>query len=252
MTPMWSRNWGNLCLAVYFLSVFSTCDTKQCELLKVDKLTPSSATIRNIGIKLCQVQTGPCASKTCSLNSRCLETRSGKGVCIDASNYPSEDPSQSESIPRPPVTAVKSDQHVTPTPESCRRLHVACCTRNLKEVKLFLSLGVNINCRWQIQSSRTPVMSAAAGGCGGVKVVAGFVVKFLVSIGADLSLMDRYGNNILFYACLGRSMRIMKFLLSLNVVDIDHRNQRGQTAADRARSVGFHRFADVLESRGEK
>ncbi|XP_071101065.1 histone-lysine N-methyltransferase EHMT2-like, partial [Haliotis cracherodii] len=119
----------------------------------------------------------------------------------------------------------------TPSPANCRRLNIACCYRNLEELKLLLSLGVNVNCRWE-QPSRTPVMTAAWGEGGRTSEV----VELLVSKGADVSLMDNHANNFFFYACLGGSMKLVKFLLSLNVVDIDTRNKEGETAGDRARN----------------
>lgn len=52
------------------------------------------------------------------------------------------------------------------------------------------------------------------------------VVEFLVHKGADLSLVDNLGNNILHCACIGGNVQIVKYLLSQAMLDIN--------------GVGFH------------
>ncbi|XP_071078471.1 cyclin-dependent kinase 4 inhibitor C-like [Haliotis cracherodii] len=76
------------------------------------------------------------------------------------------------------------------------------------------------------------------------------VVELLVSEGADVSLVDVVGDNILHWACMGGDVETVKFVLSLHVVDIDARNKWGQTAADWARIWGHQQVVELLKSRG--
>ncbi|XP_067654205.1 uncharacterized protein [Haliotis asinina] len=121
-------------------------------------------------------------------------------------------------------------------------LHLACYNGDLEMVKLILSMNVvNINSRgW---NSRTPVMRAAESGHRDV-------VEFLVSRGADVSLVDGYGDNVLHFACRGGDLETVKLILSMNVVDINARNNDGKTAADYARDFGHQRLLNLLVSRG--
>ncbi|XP_048257923.1 ankyrin repeat domain-containing protein 50-like isoform X10 [Haliotis rufescens] len=121
-------------------------------------------------------------------------------------------------------------------------LHLACSQGHLETVEFVLSLNVvDINSRggWSL----TPVMRAARNGHTDV-------VELLVSKGADVSLVDEDGYNILHLACIEGHLETVEFVLSLNVVDIDARNNDGETAADMARSWGHTRVANLLVSRG--
>ncbi|XP_046555825.1 ankyrin repeat, PH and SEC7 domain containing protein secG-like [Haliotis rubra] len=121
-------------------------------------------------------------------------------------------------------------------------LHYACWSGDVETVKLILSLNeVDINSRgWR---SKTPVMAAAGEGKGDV-------LAFLVGRGADVSLVDVDGSNILLYACMGGDMKAVKLILSLNVVDINATNNYGHTAAYMARREGHQQVVDLLASRG--
>ncbi|XP_071111428.1 ankyrin repeat domain-containing protein 10-like [Haliotis cracherodii] len=153
--------------------------------------------------------------------------------------HASSDPSRTM---RTPVTTTKKPAtQATPSPADCRDLHGASEAGNLEKVKRILSLGVDVNCRWGWWS-QTPVMRAAYRGRRDV-------VELLVSKGADVSLVDEDGDNILHIACIGGDMETVKFVLSLHVVDIDARTKSGMTAADRARLRGHTRVADLLVSR---
>ncbi|XP_046343881.2 palmitoyltransferase AKR1-like isoform X2 [Haliotis rufescens] len=155
--------------------------------------------------------------------------------------HASSDPSQTA---RTPVTTTKKPAtQATSSPADCKGLFVASGAGNVEEVKRLLSQGVDVNCRWG-EWSWTPVMMAAYGGHRDV-------VELLVSEGADVSLVDGGGDNILHWACAGGGdLETVKYVLSLHVVDIDARNNDGQTAADWARRAGHTRVADLLVSRG--
>ncbi|XP_071116426.1 ankyrin repeat and KH domain-containing protein mask-like [Haliotis cracherodii] len=121
-------------------------------------------------------------------------------------------------------------------------LHLACIRGDVETVKYVLSLHVvDINSRGD--GSRTPVMEAAEWG-------RREVVELLVSEGADVSMVDKVGHNILHLACMGGYVEMVEFVLSLHVVDIDARNNRGQTAADVARRRRHQPVVDLLVSRG--
>ncbi|XP_048249043.1 histone-lysine N-methyltransferase EHMT2-like isoform X1 [Haliotis rufescens] len=140
-----------------------------------------------------------------------------------------------------------SDTPATPTPtfrdpKADSDLHEACWKGDLAAVQRILTAGrADINCR--DESKGTPVIGAARGGHREV-------VEFLVSEGADVSLVDCDGNNTLHFACMAGDVEMVKFVLSLNVVVIDTRNNYWQTATDMARLWGHQLVMDLLESRG--
>ncbi|XP_046347096.2 palmitoyltransferase AKR1-like isoform X2 [Haliotis rufescens] len=155
----------------------------------------------------------------------------------------SSDPSRTTKTPV--TTTKKPATQATPSPADCGDLYDASKAGNLEEVKRILSQGVDVDCRrggWLFLRSRTPVMRAAYRGQRDV-------VELLVSEGADVSLVDGDGDNILHFACMGGNMETVKFVLSLHVVDIDARNNWGQTAAYMARDGGHTRVLDLLVSR---
>ncbi|XP_067653665.1 uncharacterized protein [Haliotis asinina] len=124
-------------------------------------------------------------------------------------------------------------------------LHFACYNGHLETVKLMMSLNVmDINSRGRYR--RTSLMLAAWSGHRNV-------VEFLVSRGADMSLVDSIGNNFLHFACWGGHLETAKLILSLEVLDVNARNRDGDTAADYARRGQFlrhQRVLDFLMSRG--
>ncbi|XP_067652901.1 ankyrin repeat domain-containing protein 50-like [Haliotis asinina] len=119
-------------------------------------------------------------------------------------------------------------------------LHFACIGGDLKTVKLILSLNViGINSRGC--GSRTSVMEAALKGHQDV-------VNFLVGRGANVSLVDETGNNVLHFACIGGDLETVKLILSLTKVEINARNFDGRTATDLARDKGHQSVVDFLVS----
>ncbi|XP_046558382.1 ankyrin repeat domain-containing protein 29-like [Haliotis rubra] len=157
------------------------------------------------------------------------------------------DSAWSEGIALIPGSSQKSDVHATPTPargdtRAYADLHDACWNGNLAEVKRILDTGrADVNCRDVL--GLTPVMSAAWGGHRDV-------VELLVIRGADVSLMDNVGDNILHWACGRGDRKTVEFVLSLDGVDINARNNYGKTAADVARDRGHHQLSDLLVSHG--
>ncbi|XP_067653568.1 ankyrin repeat and SOCS box protein 2-like [Haliotis asinina] len=154
----------------------------------------------------------------------------------------SENLTPSTTVPPSPGTTQDSDTHATPSPAAGRDLYYASSRGDLETVKRILAEGhVDINYRGDY--SKTPVMMAA-------QIGHRDVVEFLMGRGADMSLVDRGGNNVLYFACAGGDLETVKLILSMNVVDINVRNNYGYTAADWARGRRHQRVLDLLVSRG--
>ncbi|XP_067680001.1 inversin-like [Haliotis asinina] len=123
-------------------------------------------------------------------------------------------------------------------------LHWACGGGDVGTVELILSQNVvEVNCREV--GNWTPVMRAALGAHRDV-------VELLLSRGADMSLVDMDGNNVLHWACMGGDVGLVELILSLNVVDINTRNNYGETATDWARDSGHDEQVDLLVSHGAR
>ncbi|XP_046582135.1 putative ankyrin repeat protein RF_0381 [Haliotis rubra] len=122
-------------------------------------------------------------------------------------------------------------------------LHYACEGGDRETVEFVLSLdGVDINSRGEWRS-RAQVMVAARRGHRDV-------VEFLVSRGADVSLVDDGGNNILHYACEGGDRETVEFVLSLDGVDINSRGGWSMTQVMEAAWRGQRDMVELLVSRG--
>ncbi|XP_071109961.1 ankyrin repeat domain-containing protein 50-like [Haliotis cracherodii] len=102
-------------------------------------------------------------------------------------------------------------------------LHIACLGGNVDMVKhILLQTSVDVNSKGQY--GRTPIMTAAAKGHRKA-------FDLLRRIGADVSLADDHGNNILHLACVGNREKMLKYIISLNIIDTNARNKYGLTAA---------------------
>ncbi|XP_046569293.1 ankyrin repeat domain-containing protein 29-like [Haliotis rubra] len=121
-------------------------------------------------------------------------------------------------------------------------LHWACHGGDLETVKLIVSWNLlDVNSRgWD---SWTPVMEAAVKGHSDV-------VEFLVGRGADVSLVDSDGDNVLHCACSGGDLETVKLIVSWNLLDVNARNNDGRTAVYMARRYGHPRVVKFLVSRG--
>ncbi|XP_067653215.1 serine/threonine-protein phosphatase 6 regulatory ankyrin repeat subunit B-like [Haliotis asinina] len=98
----------------------------------------------------------------------------------------------------------------------------ACRIGDLHQVKYLLSHDpANVNSRGQ--AGRTPAMIAAVAGNRAL-------LELLVEKGANLTLLDDEDNNILHVACMEGNLGIVKYIHSLNIIDIESRGGDGTTA----------------------
>ncbi|XP_048250653.1 serine/threonine-protein phosphatase 6 regulatory ankyrin repeat subunit B-like, partial [Haliotis rufescens] len=121
-------------------------------------------------------------------------------------------------------------------------LHVACLGGHVDKVKnVLLQMDVDINSRGQY--GRTPLMEGAEKGHRQV-------FDLLVREGADVSLVDDNGSNILHVACLGGHVDIVKYVLSQKVSDMNGRGQYGRTPLMVAAEKGHRQVFDLLVREG--
>ncbi|XP_046572035.1 ankyrin repeat family A protein 2-like isoform X2 [Haliotis rubra] len=185
------------------------------------------------------------SSLTTSSLSQVLFTTSATtypGTTSASTTDPSQGPSPSKTVPPVPVTTQYTDLQATPS-QADSDLYSASMNGDLEAVRRILSAGhVNINTRrgW----GWTPVMAAARYGHRDV-------VEFLVGRGADVSLVNRDGNNILHLACYGGDLETVKLILSLNVVDVNSRGGRySRTPVMEAAVYGYRDMVELLVGKG--
>ncbi|XP_046560106.1 ankyrin repeat domain-containing protein 1-like isoform X4 [Haliotis rubra] len=177
------------------------------------------------------------------LNHTVADLRDARTTAYPLTTAASTDPSPNTTVPPTPVTTQDSDPHATPSPAAGHRLYSASGAGDLETVKRILAAGhVEINTRGGGDYSKTPVMAAALSGHSDV-------VEFLVGRGADVSLVDSNGNNVLHVACLGGDLETVKLIVSRNLVDVNARNKDGRTAVYWARVKGHQRVVEFMVSR---
>ncbi|XP_046583700.1 ankyrin repeat domain-containing protein 27-like [Haliotis rubra] len=121
-------------------------------------------------------------------------------------------------------------------------LHLACIGQHMTIVKDILSHDI-IDVNSREQSGRTPLMLAATKGHHEV-------FDLLVNKGAVMALVDDDGNNILHLACFGRNVKIVNFIVSENIVDVNSRGEHGRTPLMLAAMRGHRDVLDLLVSVG--
>ncbi|XP_046549385.1 protein fem-1 homolog A-A-like [Haliotis rubra] len=123
-------------------------------------------------------------------------------------------------------------------------LHSACLVGDAEVVNYVLSQRT-VDITDKVRCGRTAVMLAAENGHKDV-------VELLVDKGADVSLVDRTGGNILHCACIGGDAEVVNYILSKNMVDINSRGHRKKTPAMLAGQNGHREVVDVLVKHGAK
>ncbi|XP_046567575.1 uncharacterized protein LOC124275922 isoform X8 [Haliotis rubra] len=160
----------------------------------------------------------------------------------DPDPHATTDPSPNTTVPPTPVTTHDSDPHATPSPAAGRRLFSASKDGDLETVKRILAAGhVDINTRGGYIT--TPVMAAAWNRHSDV-------VEFLVGRGADVSLVDRNGDNVLHWACYGGDLETVKLIVSRNLLDINSRGYNSWTPVMEAARYGHSDVVEFLVGRG--
>ncbi|XP_071095400.1 ankyrin repeat domain-containing protein 50-like [Haliotis cracherodii] len=120
-------------------------------------------------------------------------------------------------------------------------LHVACFGGHVEMVQYLLSkITVDINCKGNY--GRTPVMVAAEKGHRKT-------FDLLVKQGADVSLVDDNGYNILHLASLAGRVQMVTYLISHEYVDLNGKNKFGYTAAMIAANEKHKAVFDILVSK---
>ncbi|XP_067673680.1 putative ankyrin repeat protein RF_0381 [Haliotis asinina] len=117
-------------------------------------------------------------------------------------------------------------------------LHLACLGENVEIVQRVLALKVvDINSRGA--DGMTPLLTAVA--CN-----ARDVIDLLIDIGADPSVVNIYGKNILHLACQVGNEDIVKYVMSNGIVDITTKTKKGVNAAMIAMECGYSSISKLL------
>ncbi|XP_046564883.1 serine/threonine-protein phosphatase 6 regulatory ankyrin repeat subunit B-like isoform X2 [Haliotis rubra] len=117
-------------------------------------------------------------------------------------------------------------------------LRLACWGGNVDIVRYIL-LHDTVDIDGRGQSGRTPLEVAACKGHGKI-------FDLLVTKGADLTVVDNAGNNILHSACLGGHANIVSRVLKLGKVDINSRGQCRRTPLMMAARMEDKEIFDLL------
>ncbi|XP_071100543.1 ankyrin repeat domain-containing protein 50-like [Haliotis cracherodii] len=232
-----------------------------------------------------KVSSKHCTAKVCNLTRRCLEIGSGKAVRVQATptaspRLPPADAKLHSACLSGDLLAVRRILSVGQADINCRKnsrtpvmtaaikgsgevvellvsygadvslvdknsdniLHLACWRGKMEVVNYVLSQClVNIDARGSMKL--TAVMKAAKNGHREV-------MKLLVSEGADVSLVDNSGNNILHIVCLQSDLEAVKYVLSQDMVGINDRGEYERTPVMRAAEKGYKEVVELLVHKG--
>ncbi|XP_071108992.1 ankyrin repeat domain-containing protein 50-like [Haliotis cracherodii] len=121
-------------------------------------------------------------------------------------------------------------------------LHWACIGGHVGMVKYLLSQHIiDINSR--SKKGKTPLMKAAYYGQRDV-------LEFLVSKGANVSMVDDDGDNIIHYASIRGQVEVLKHIITRGIVNIRSRGKYGRTPLMRSAYYGNRKVFDLLVSEG--
>ncbi|XP_046562244.1 ankyrin repeat domain-containing protein 50-like [Haliotis rubra] len=230
-SPVWhrERKWritassnglqAALTSAVYFTVVLSTRSTKECGLQLTEKMKSRSVFFRNVNMKLCQAE--------------CIEDSYIFASCRRSSEESKKTEKTSRSSIHPethssPLHCVISIPPQRPgTCQGCK----SYCHRDGGTLIVKSGLVEHQRCGQPVGGHRE-------------------VVELLVSTGANVSLVDRFGINILHSACLGGDVEVVKYVLSQNMVDINGRVRCGRTAVMLAAANGHKDVVEMFVDKG--
>ncbi|XP_059475584.1 uncharacterized protein LOC132196750 [Neocloeon triangulifer] len=120
-------------------------------------------------------------------------------------------------------------------------LHWAACKGHVAVAEFLLSIGVNVTAR--DDNNDTPLTLAA-------QLSSEEMCRFLVENGADLSAVNKFGNDALHFACIRGKLENVKYLLGLNGFSVEKKGWNGRSALHRAAEKGHVAVAKFLLSRG--
>ncbi|XP_067685868.1 putative ankyrin repeat protein RF_0381 [Haliotis asinina] len=121
-------------------------------------------------------------------------------------------------------------------------LHLACERGNTEMVNYILAQNfVDINAKGY--KGRSPSLLSVYYG----KME---VFEALVEQGADLSVVDKNGNNLLHLACLGGHVQMVKYILKQNLVHINAKEHRGMSPFLLSAYFGKREVFDVFVKQG--
>ncbi|XP_067659906.1 putative ankyrin repeat protein RF_0381 [Haliotis asinina] len=123
-------------------------------------------------------------------------------------------------------------------------LHSACQGGDVALVKYVLSLHKH-DINGKVLCGGTSLMLAAENGHRNV-------VELLVGQGANVSLHDNKGNNVLHFACRGGDVEVVKYVLAQDMVDINSRGWKRMTPAMMAAQKGNREVLELLVNKGVK
>ncbi|XP_046551064.1 ankyrin repeat domain-containing protein 17-like [Haliotis rubra] len=233
--------------AVYFMVVLSTCSTKDCGLQLTEKMKSRSIVLRKLDMKVCQTE---CIEDSFIFASCRRSSEESKKT--EKTSRTRDHPETHPSVLTESCVSAVCNETSQCVDEGCKKvcmeapplcdLHTASKTGDLSRVKLLLSQGQrDINCQEWI--GRTPVMWASGRGHREV-------VELLASKGAIVSLVGRFGINILHTACLGGDEQVVKYVLSQTMLDINGRVGCGRTAVMLAAENGHKDVVKLLVEKG--
>ncbi|XP_046567997.1 ankyrin repeat and KH domain-containing protein mask-like [Haliotis rubra] len=121
-------------------------------------------------------------------------------------------------------------------------LHLGSHGEHVEVLKYVLSQDTeDINSR--ANDNKTPVMVAGRRGHKDV-------VELLVKKGANLTLRDARSDNILHLACRGGHVGVVEYVLSQGIVDVNAKNEKRESAASIAKTLGLRHVLELLVSHG--
>ncbi|XP_059470956.1 ankyrin-3-like isoform X1 [Neocloeon triangulifer] len=120
-------------------------------------------------------------------------------------------------------------------------LHFAAGKGHVTLAEFLLSKGADVNAR--DDECKTPLILAAF-------LSSTEMCRLLVDNGADLSAVNKYGDDALHVACLEGKIDNAIYFLGLNVFSVDKKGQSGRTALHHAAQNGHVAVSEILLSRG--
>ncbi|XP_071104773.1 putative ankyrin repeat protein RF_0381 [Haliotis cracherodii] len=121
-------------------------------------------------------------------------------------------------------------------------VHFSCRGESVEILKYIITQNI-VNMNAKQVTGMTPVMLAASLGYRGV-------FECLVEEGADISVENVDGDNILHFACRGGNVEIVKYVLAQNIADINSKGDSEMTPVLIAATLEIEELSPLLIERG--